>query len=593
MNVEPPGNVSAAALNGVSLAGLGTGPLFLTSGVPSMVNTPQQGQIALAAQAGPSQYSSTYDHLDGARWVSAGSATSAALLVVNSMDQPEGVIKSISVDISSLGDGTMALVLLLDNGDGTMNVMAKQAITTGSTGTVTFNAGIDFPIWNVTQQNKIGIQSTATGAFIRYASSGGSGYRVFIGTASGVGVNMTTTPPSTTGNVFYSVTTTVKEPVPYGQCILAKNSFPLLPAGWVNGGGWSFSSSSRAATSSTTGNTNQLREGFQYGLDQRTVTWVFSIGTVADILGFITNPIEGGSQLGTLVRVNGTSGAIEIMTTYNGSSLPTTVLSSVTFAPAANTQYMAVWNLNGHTQTFSVYTLAGVLLATITRTVPLPLSAGPTYNFDMGYMNGAPGVVVISGSASVYKYSHVANTAERPFLYIGGDSITNEFCVPYGQGYGSLLRADMGKYNVAISGVGGAVATGLTSRMGKEILCLKPRNILIYIGTNSSSDMAAYIPYIVALARGIGANVYLCGNPKNATSNTVVFAQPAYALTVDFAAVLCISGVSGTPLITALYNNLDVNGNVVNDNIHPGPSGHLVMKNQIYAQIPALQNVTP
>src|SRR5580692_554598 len=87
MNVEPPGNVSAAALNGVSLAGLGTGPLFLTSGVPSMVNTPQQGQIALAAQAGPSQYSSTYDHLDGARWVSAGSATSAALLVVNSMDQ--------------------------------------------------------------------------------------------------------------------------------------------------------------------------------------------------------------------------------------------------------------------------------------------------------------------------------------------------------------------------------------------------------------------------------------------------------------------------------------------------------------------------
>jgi hypothetical protein len=587
------GVMTNTGINGVNLATLGNGPLIYTAGVPALIATPQQGQIALAAQAGPSQYQSTYDYTDGAAWVSAGSTTSGAFLFVDSMNQPSGYIKSVSVDINAVGSGALAIDLLRDNGDGTMDVIDTKTVTIIGTGVSTFYGGVSLPNWTVTPQNKIGIQTVTSGATVRYsATSGFGGYRSYSGTASGTGLSMVTGSTTANTSVFYRVTTTVQVPTPYGKCILAKTEFPVLPTNFVNGGGWTFSPGTRAASCSTTGYTNILYENAQYGLDKRTITWTFSIGTTADILAFVTDPIEGGTQLGSVARVNGTSGAIELMTYWNGGSTgPTTVQASAAFAPAANTKYVAQWVRNAdHSQTFTVFNMAGTSLASVTRISTLNFSSGPTYNYDIGAMDGAPGVVVVSGSASVYSYSHIANTAERPWLYICGDSITDGFAAGGLNSFGSLLRSTLGSYNVAISGVEGAVSTGTSTRMGQEILKLRPRNVMIYVGTNSDGNMNSYIPYMIILAKGIGANVYICGNPTNSTRNAVIFAQPGYATTIDFAAVLCVSGVSGTTLITSLYNNLDSLGNTVNDSIHPGPTGHIAMYNQILAQAPELGN---
>jgi hypothetical protein len=274
-----------------------------------------------------------------------------------------------------------------------------------------------------------------------------------------------------------------------------------------------------------------------------------------------------------------------------GFSGPTSVIVSSAFSPAASTKYIAQEIWNGHTLTFNILNMARTVLATVTRVSTLNFSAGPTYNYDIGQMAGAPGVVVVSGSAVIYNYSHMANTAERPFLYIAGDSITGAFAAGQANGYPQLIRNQVGQYNTAISWCQGSIASLAAPRVAKEILRLKPRNIIIYFGTNADSNFNLGIYQILAYAQCMGARVYFLGIPTNSTRNTQVMSLPSIATFIDISSVLTVSG-SGSELITALYNNVDSNGNTVNDSIHPGPSGHLAMFNEILSVAPELGSPT-
>jgi lysophospholipase L1-like esterase len=535
--------------------------------------------LPVTPDANPLNSLATHRYLrrTGADFASGGLTTVSTIFLLSPRRLPPGRV--VNVRLHNGSTGNFRLCLVRPNGSGGVTIVERSADIAGTSGTQTLVAGVDFPQWILDGALQIGVQCQSGAPGLRYDNSIGEGYQFLASTV--------TLSNTAGGTVFYTVDVAVEEPR-RGGATLEWDDFGSLPVGWTNGGSaWAFSPTTRAATSSTAGLTNQLRTGLRYGLDKRTIRWEFTLGSLSSIAAFLTNPVEGGIQSGSLVYVSAADQQIQIYGRYTGANAPT-LITSAACTLAANTRYVFEWTKSGRSFTAAVKTLGGTTVATITRTAtPWGYSTYPAYGYDQGTMQGAPGVAVIAGSVSVFSFDHRAACMVSPNLYILGDSITEGFSVTDAQKWPALVEASLGSARVAYSGIGGANTAGSLARLAAEISSLRPRNVLIYLGTNPDGSFAANIVTLAYAAQQLGANVYVATVPTSSTNTTAINALAPWIRKVAFDLALT-SGGAGTSLITASYTNTDANGNNATDSVHPNSAGHLAMFTRIGVDAPEL-----
>jgi len=168
-----------------------------------------------------------------------------------------------------------------------------------------------------------------------------------------------------------------------------------------------------------------------------------------------------------------------------------------------------------------------------------------------------------------------------------GNSITEGWLVADAQKYGRLLQNELGSEEVAVSGVGGAVTAGVLKRLQSELLKFKPKNVVVYIGTNTDSTYLNNIYLVLAVIRNVKANPIFCTIPTKLTETNIVKALPSDVKKVNFDLALTATGV-GSALVTAFYTNTDLSGAPYTDSSHPNESGHLNMFRRFVIDTPDL-----
>lgn len=506
-----------------------------------------------------------------------------------SRELPAGRFRNVRLHTTSTG--AFAIVLVRANGDGTMTILDSKAVTTSGTGVITLSAGKELPNWILDGTMQIGIQ-LGTGGIpgLRYAGSGGGGAVGFVGTASGT-FNVVSEPGL---ELYYTVDVDVEEER-RGGFLVERTEFGCLPTGWVNGSTpFTFDPVSGAAVSAATGIANGLRSGTSISLDQQELIWEF--GTAAGtIAAFYTSPTEGALN-GSMVRVDLVAGQLQNYGLYTGANTPV-LINSVPLSIPSGVKHRLIWRQSGRTYTVSVVSMDGTVAATLTRTAyPLGYTVYPS-NFanDQGAMQGRAGAAAIAGQLGLYLFERRAICVEHPDLLIIGDSITEGFGVNDSQKWPQLVADAIGSGRVVISGAGGATTTSAMGRFSRLIQSLRPRAVLIYLGTNPDGSFSDNIMAMSLSARQMGARVYVAtpaAGDAPATNTAIVNALPAWVTKIKFDVALTTGG-AGTPVISALFAGTDAGGNTANDGVHPVASGHRVMKDRVVQDAPELFSNRP
>jgi lysophospholipase L1-like esterase len=547
-----------------------------------------KADLSEAAQQEALRENAEYNATFGSDYVSGGLETNVNIALVNVAKVPTGNLREVRVLIGgTLGTGVFRVLLLRSNLNGTFNVLATSADYTASVGGLqTLTAGQHFPAdWEVGGRVVVGIQGVASAARIFYSNSAGPGYWFFSGLASGT----TTFSLTAVGEIYYNCTVRATTKTNQTKCPLEiVDNFSAIPSGWSNTG-WVSSSASKSATSSTAGLSNQLRTNLAYGLDARTVEWVFSFVGASAVCGFLSNPIEGGVQAGSLIRTDAGNSKLQIFSRYTGANAPTLIAAADTPALAQNTKYRLRIEKRGLTLNITLLSIGGTVLATLSRTTtPLGYTTFPTFGYDQGTLQGAPGVALLAGtSMTVWEHTHYADARRGAKLYIGGDSITEGFSVSDAAKYGALVRDELGEFNVHISAIGGSTTSTAGARFVAELQAIRPQNVVVYLGTNTDASFATNIQIIRSICDQIGANFYACTVPTNSTHTATVNGLAGYVGKIKFDLALTNSG-AGTGVLAALYDNTDANSNAYNDGIHPNPLGHAAMLARMQTDAPEL-----
>lgn len=365
--------------------------------------------------------------------------------------------------------------------------------------------------------------------------------------------------------------------------------FSTLPSGWVNTSStWTLGSGK--ATCSTAGLSNQLITNKTYGLDRRKIRWEFDITTVGSIVAFITKPTEPSIHAGTIIRINATTNNIEIMNQYTGSNVPTVLVTSpIGFSIVTGRRYVVEIEKDGRKLTVRLWDKSGNKYAEYTRTAtPWGYATYPDiWGYDQGALQGSPAVAVISGSASIYSFAHTAVGKDSPVLYMLGDSIWEGFSVKDSEKLSTLLSNTLGAEEVQVSSLGGAVSSGVTARLTSELAVIKPKYVMVYLGSNYTATFADDIANIVSIIKSNGAIPIVCTVPTNVAETTAVNALASDILKVKFDLALTESG-AGSGYIPKYYVNKDASGTEYNDSLHPNALGNIQMLNRIKLDVPQL-----
>lgn len=515
-------------------------------------------------------------------------SVNADIVMVNSVKVPAGIVAEIKVQVAVLGTGVFSVLLMRSNSYGSFTLLDSAEYTAASIGTKVLTAGVDFPAdWKVGGNVQIGLECVFGGARVGYANGPYPGYWFYMGAMAGT-LDMGFTAE---GEIAYTYTVISYQKNEYNKTRLELvESFGAAPRGWVNvGTSWVTDAAARSARSVTAGLANQFRTGSTYGTDARAVEWVFDFGGVNDICGFLFNPVEGGIQAGSLIRLNAGGQKLQIYASYTGANAPAFLAEVATPALAISTKYKMRIERAAKQITATLCTVDGQTLATISREPSIVgYSVNPAYGYDQGTMQGSPGVALISGvSMSVYSYEHTQNTKFAPLLYVLGDSILEPFGVLASEGFGSLLRDAIGSAEVVLSGIGGTTPSTALPRVVSEIKAIKPKNVLIYLGTNGDGSFTESLQKLRYLCDLYGANVYVATVPTQAGYTATVNALPGYVRKVKFDLALT-SGGAGSGLLPALYASFDAAGNAYNDSLHPNALGHAAMFARVQLDAPEL-----
>lgn len=525
--------------------------------------------------------------------------TSTLISAYNITPQKGGPVSEVSVPIGGVFSGALGIQHLRETEDGVTVVATYNVTATTGNAVNVFKADVDFPLIVLRDETDyIGLQTITGGCTIQFVTTGGTGYKYYLGSATGEDLVYAIT---ATGQIFYEVTITygfTPQEIPtvtLPTLQTANENIPLinaLPSGWINAGGFTFSGA--GAQSTLAGINNQLRSPKTYGADRLIHRFRFRIGATTNVLGFFTIPTEGGSILaGTMIRIDCFNNTIAITNQYTGANNPADLVSTALgMTMAVGRDYQLDLVKNGRSITIQLWDQSGSGYFEQTRAAsPLGfqnVNLG-TYGYDQGAMHGAPGFCWYGGAGPgpiLKGFETWLKITTTGGVYVIGDSITEGFSVTDAQRFGQLLRDRLGASNVLLSGIGGAVTSGAAIRIGVELSAVRPKYVIIYLGTNTDGGFTSNLPVIIATAQAVGATVIVCTIPSKPTETAFVNGLPSNVIKVKFDLAMTETG-AGSALLAPLYQNTDAVGNSYMD-IHPNNLGHLKQFQRLELEAPML-----
>jgi lysophospholipase L1-like esterase len=535
--------------------------------------------------------------------VSAGNANAVtnSMFANNIQATTSGVVRSVNIQATSAG--VLGLRVFIKNGANYDYVSGQNITVVSGVNNIT-GLNISMPIGGY-----LGIYVPQTGSNLRYdtGTSNPKPYIYILGSDI-IGNNVVLSTTTSQNGLMYNYdleSTSSHAYIPeksIDPALIARidtslsnstnleciRNFNILPIGWISSG-WTFGSNK--ATSGGTGLSNQLRTNKAYGIDSRVVKWEFEITVSASIITFLTNPIEGGINSGSAIKLDSSLNTLSILNAYTGSNNPTTIVSiPLGFTIVTGNRYILEWHKKQRGFYVKIWCAQDSLNDVFEYerlASPWGYSSYPSYGYDQGNMQGSPSVAVNFGAVEIHSFEHICNCNSKPILYMIGDSITEHFGVPDKFTLTSLLRDNLGEKNVVSSGVGGAVTAGALSRMQSELINIRPKWVLIYLGSNSDGAFTTNIPTMVSFAQSIGAKVIVSTVPTNPTYTSFLNSLPSNVKKVDWATELTVGG-AGTSRVTSYYANTDGVGISYNDNLHPNSLGELKRFRRLLLDIPEL-----
>jgi hypothetical protein len=508
------------------------------------------------------------------------SSTASVLSVVNRIAHYRGVVDRLYIEIGAVNSGAIKAQVLQYNYDGTFDLVSEESLAATSVGINIFNVE-----YTLSERQAIAIQTVTGGATLKFLNTGGNDYFFFLGTASGDSINYTAT---INGRIFYSYSLlsqdTATALTASNQFELETQSFVALPDDWEDGT-WTFDGTK--ASSGSVGIGNQLRTYLTYGLDKRVIRWEFEFTNAETELVFVTNPIEGGITSGSQIILNTNTNNLERYTRYNGVGTSTLIgTESLGFTVGTGKRYVLEWEKNGREYKVRLWNKNGSEYFEYARTAePFGYTTYPSFGYDQGVMQGAPGISVKSGSADVYLYSHYGIGSALPKVFVLGDSITEGFTVTDTQKYPALLADEIG--DVIYSGIGGATSAGILLRILSEVSKTNPDYVFVFIGTNTDSSLASNYRKILHSINYIGASLVVCTIPSNLDRTTIINALPSDVSKVLLDLALTNTG-AGSGVLATFYDGTDSVGTPYNDGLHPNSAGHIQIARRVKLDTPII-----
>ena len=213
--------------------------------------------------------------------------------------------------------------------------------------------------------------------------------------------------------------------------------------------------------------------------------------------------------------------------------------------------------------------------------IDTPYSSSIVPEYGLGYDRQA--ICSLQGQLDLYAMKEIIPNADKTFMYIVGDSITEGVGVKPENAYAYMVAAKIP--NTIVSGRGGGNILGVTEKIDTEAALLKPKYVMVTIGTNGGNNTER-LETLISKIEAIGAipiiNTIPCSTDAgvNYTSiNNQILALDVKHVRMDIATAL----------------NYDLNDGpdsslFVSDGIHPNEDGHKRMYEAVLQQLPELFN---
>lgn len=208
---------------------------------------------------------------------------------------------------------------------------------------------------------------------------------------------------------------------------------------------------------------------------------------------------------------------------------------------------------------------------------PFDSNTVPTYG--LGYDKMA--ICSLTGTIDLYSMKTIIPNSSKTYLYIVGDSITEGVRIKPDNAYAYMVANKIP--NTIVSGRGGGRIEGVLAKLETEARLLKPKYIMVTIGTNGGNTLEK-LNQIISFCEEIGAVPIINCVPCTSTSiqsaiNNQILSLDTKHIRFDIATALNYDLDDGPD--TSLFTD---------DGVHPNEDGYDRMFKRVLIDVPELFN---
>ena len=282
---------------------------------------------------------------------------------------------------------------------------------------------------------------------------------------------------------------------------------------------------------------------------------------------------------GSLFTIDAANGKLNIHQAWsNGNTVPS-VKYTLSYTFVDGRDYLIKIKKDRHTNYVSIIDcLTGEESQTIQS---IQTSTNGLDEFSGGRQMDRLQLVHLSGTSPNIQYIRCCASYKEPLVVVYGDSITEGDRVYNGQTYVDLMKEALGEERVICSGLSGSQISGLITKMQFELPLLKPKFVMVSIGTNGGNTQELFNQAKQVIEEN-GAipiiNVPPMGYSDLETLRTYIFNLGVTTTRFDIA--------------TSVNNDISQGKNtkLFADGIHPNKLGHIAMFNRLKSDCNILFN---
>ena len=338
---------------------------------------------------------------------------------------------------------------------------------------------------------------------------------------------------------------------------------------------WSISGGKLVSSSAGIG--NRLQNNLHITVSQKRTYCRFAIG--ADTYFAIGWLSSAFAYDGSIFSVNASDGVFAIHANWTTAGTLPSVLLSKSYAFVSGREYEIVIEKDGHINRMWIVDCLTGATSDVLETQQTATSGNG--EFVGGRQMDRLMIIHISGISPQISYVRSVSKYKEPLAVVYGDSITEGDRVYNGQTYVDHLKNLYGDERIMCSGLSGSVISNVIDRMNAELPLLKPKFVIVAIGTNGRNTQQLFNNAKQVILDN-GAIPIFCVPPMGFSGLDDV---RGYILNLNVTTVRF-------DIATAINNDIaqGKNTSLFADTYHPNANGHLAMYRRLLADCQILNN---